>query len=91
MYKLIRKLVPENNMDIEEICSFKTDSYIGIWNHVSGKFVVFEKENYQMFLYELDDCNDLDELYEEVYKVTSEYITAVSDDSDYTFTLDCDK
>ena len=44
-----------------------------------------------MFLYELDDCNDLDELYEEIYKVTSEYITAVSDDSDYTFTLDCDK
>lgn len=91
MYKLIRKLMPENDMMFRDICSFETDNYIGIWNHYSDSYVLFAKEDCELYLRELRNCENLDELYEEVYNITEEYITGVSDDSNYTFTLDCDK
>ena len=83
--------MPENDMMFRDICSFETDNYIGIWNHCSDSYVLFAKKDCELHLYELRNCENLDELYEEVYKITEEYITGVSYDSDYTFILDCDK
>lgn len=90
MQKLVRKLSTENDLNFEEICSFETDNYIGIWDHNHDRFVVFAKSSAEFWLYEPDElgrCENLEELYNAVYKITDEYITGVSDSSDYTFTI----
>lgn len=45
MQKVIRKLTPENNMDFENICSFETDSYIGIWDHANDRYIMMAKSD----------------------------------------------
>ena len=47
MQKVIRKLTPENNMDFENICSFETDSYIGIWDQANDTYAIMKKSDFE--------------------------------------------
>ncbi len=91
MQNVIRKLMPENDMDFEEICSFETLNCIGIWNHNRGRFVVFEQSDLEMWMYEVPEVKNLEELDCEVCKLIDEHIIRVSECSNYTFKIDEDK
>jgi hypothetical protein len=43
MVKLIRTLAPENGMAFEDVLSFETENYVGLWNHVNDTFVIFAR------------------------------------------------
>ncbi len=87
MVKLIRTLTPENGMHFDEICSFQTMHYIGIWNQTEGKFAVFEKSGVEFDLVHLPACKNLDELDDRVFAEYEERIVSVSDSSAYEFAL----
>ena len=87
MVKLIRTLAPENGMHFEEICSFRTMNYIGIWNHAEDKFALVEKSGVQFDLVHLPICENLDELDSSVYEVCAEHIISVSDRSAFEIAL----
>lgn len=88
MQDVIRKLMPENNMPFEEICSFETLNHIGIWNYKSESFIVFEQSGLEMWMYEVSKVETLKELDVEVYELIGEHIIGVSDCSSYTFKID---
>ena len=89
MAKVIVTIAPEDGMCFENILSFKTENYIGIWDNVSEGFVLMRKsaiyfEPYFIGGYRLEDLKDLDDF---VYEKCDEHITEVFDKSDYTIEL----
>lgn len=90
MQKVIRKLTSENNMDFEDICSFETESYIGIWDHTNDRFVMIAKSDCEFCLHPVVLCTDLEDLDNKVYGLTNEHIIGVSESSNYTFRIDED-
>lgn len=88
MQKVIRKLIPENNMDFENICSFETESYIGIWDQRQDNYVVIAKSDCEFWLYSLSPCDDLEDLDNKVYDLVEQHIIGVSECSNYTFRID---
>lgn len=87
MVKLIRSLAPENGMPFNDICSFHTMNYIGIWNFVADKFTLIAKSDIEFRAVNLLSCESLDELDGRVYAACDEHIIGVSDRSTYSFTL----
>ena len=87
MIKLIRTLSPENGMNFEDIMSFQTTNYVGIWNHESESFVLMAEQDNYFCVFELHNCNNLDELDNEVYKMCEEHIIGVSSESNYRILL----
>lgn len=90
MHKVIRKLTPENNIDFENICSFETDSYIGIWDQANDTYAIMKKSDFEFWLHQLPECTDLEDLDNKVYGLTNEHIIGVSEFSNYTFRIDED-
>ena len=88
MAKLITTIVVENGMDFDEICSFETETCVGIYSHNHNTFIVMEKSSCEFHPCILPVCRDLEELDNEVYKVTDEHILEVYDTSDYIFVLE---
>lgn len=88
MIKLVRTLTPENGMDFGNILSFETENYIGIWNYEEDKYVLIAKSDNEFRLYHLSSCDTLDELDELVYQECKERIIGVSDNCNYTISLD---
>ena len=87
MVKLIRVFAPENGMHFDEICSFETMNYIGIWNHAEDKFALVAKSDLEFNLIHLPICDDLDELDGRVYAECDEHIISVSYNSTYEIAL----
>ena len=87
MIKIIRTLTPENGMKFHDICSFETETCIGIYNHAEDRFVVIEQSGYEFNLITLPACATLDELDNAVYKVCNEHIIGVSENSAYEFII----
>ena len=90
MQKVIRKLTPENNMDFENICSFETDSYIGIRDHANDRYIMMAKSDCEFWLHPVVQCADLENLDNKVYDLVEEHIIGVSESSNYTFRIDED-
>ena len=87
MIQLIRTLAPENGMHFDEICSFHTANYIGIWNPAEDKFALVAKHDAEFRLVHLPICATLDELDSRVFAECEEHIVAVSDRSTYKLAL----
>lgn len=83
MIRLVRSLALENGQDFEEVCSFITEDYIGIYDHNSDRFVVMAKSDCAFSLTVLPRCNSLDELDDTVYEECGEHIVGVSCESNY--------
>lgn len=88
MINLIRTLTPANGLEFEEICSFETEDFIGIWNHESDRFVLFARDDNEFHLWTLPVCENLDRLDQEVYNLVEEHIIGVSDSSTYSITIE---
>ena len=85
--KLKRMLAPENGADFENIVSFATESYIGIWDHCSNGFLLIAKEDIEFSCEELGNFDTLDELDDAVYIACDEHIQEVFESSAYKITL----
>lgn len=88
MISLIRTLTPANGLEFEEICSFETDGFVGIWNHVSDRFVLVARGSSEFNLMTLPACENLDQLDREVYNLIEEHIIGVSDSSTYNIMIE---
>lgn len=88
MAKIITTLSADNNMDFNEICSFKTENYIGIWNHYSDAFMLMAETDTYFHASFLPHCNNLKELDDAVFKDCDEHIIEVFEESNYTFVLE---
>lgn len=83
MIKLTRVLAPEDGTEYENINSFATEGYIGIWNGDLAKFVLIAKRDGAFCPATLPFCGSLDELDEAVYKECGERIREVSESGGY--------
>lgn len=88
MAKVIMTIAPEDGMFFENINSFETENYIGIWDRVRDEFMLLDKTASYFEPYYLDgDYKDLRELDEAVYEECEEHITEVFDTSEYKIKL----
>lgn len=87
MVGIIRSLKPENGMEFEDICSFETNSFIGIWDYSYDEWVLIAKENDHFDSSRIDPVSDLDALDDEVYSICGEHIEGVSKHNAYKITL----
>ena len=87
MISIIRTLVPENGMEFEEICSFETNSFIGIWDHSYDEWILIAKEEAHFESSRIGYVSNLDELDEEVHSTCGEHIEGVSCHNAYKIIL----
>ena len=90
MAKVVITIAAENGMDFQDIMSFKTDNYIGIWDSAKGEFALLRQYSAYFepcYLKYVDSLGRLDDL---VFEECEEHITEVFDRSDYALTLDCE-
>ena len=83
MIKLIRTLAPENGMKFEDVLSFETENYVGMYSHTDDSFILFARSDEYFNPVVLENCNTLDELDEAVYEECNEHITGVSESCSY--------
>lgn len=89
MAKVIMTIAPEDGMMFENILSFKTENYVGLWDRVLDQFILMNKSGVNFEPFYLNGIyEDLKELDDAVYTECDEHITEVFDRSDYTITLD---
>lgn len=83
MIKLKRILAPVDDTPFDEICSFETENYIGIFvdpfpiAFTSG-YVIMPKSDSEFSFAFVDEANTLEQLDEIVLRKVDEHITAVS-------------
>ena len=89
MINVVRTIRPENNMDISDIGSFETESYIGIYHYATTKFALILKSHtaFEIFFLKEKNFNDLEELNHAVYDIIGENIERVSDSTAYEFKI----
>lgn len=88
MAKVIMTIAPEDGMCFEEINSFQTENYIGIFDNAEGNFMLMMKSGRYFEPWYLEDTyENLRELDDAVFELCDEHITEVFDKSDYSIEL----
>lgn len=89
MIKVTRILAPENGMSTNDINSFETKNYYGIWDHSRDRFALIKKEEIEYSSEHLSKSyyDNLQEIDDEVYELIEERIIGVSDSSSFRFTI----
>lgn len=77
MINLKRVLAPVDDIQFEEICSFETENYIGIFIDPQGEFVILPK-NEEFMIASIGLPQTLQEMDEATYQETGERIIGVS-------------
>lgn len=94
MAKVITTIASEDGMSVDEIMSFKTKNYIGIWYSACEDFFVIAKSDIEFnpiaLEYVYGIYSDLREFDDKVFEKCGEHILEVFDKSNYTFTLEVD-
>lgn len=88
MIKLIRVLAAEDGTDFDNICSFTTENYVGVWWHEEERFVLIPKHDIEFHGKMLPVCCTLHELDIAVFEYCEEHIEDVSTSSAYSFALE---
>lgn len=88
MIRLIRTIQPENNMAINEVASFETESCVGIWAPAFQAYILMEKNARNFDPATIPDVDSFDELDAHVMSAVSEHITGVSSVSAYHVKLE---
>lgn len=87
MARVITTLAAEDGTAFDDICSFETMNYIGIWNHTDNCFMLIEKMSAEFHPYAIIECDNLEELDREVFAMYNEHIKEVYTENAYTFRL----
>lgn len=83
MIGVINTIAPKNGMDFEDVLSFETEDYIGMWSHTNDTFILFARSDAYFNPVDLGRCDTLGELDEAVFEECHEHIIGVSDKSNY--------
>lgn len=89
MIELKRQLSPVQPLEYAELVSFRTESYIGMYECGSNQYVLIPAADCQFEMGYLGDPGSYDKLDEAVYDAVGEHITHVSNDGHYHFVLEC--
>ena len=76
--KITRTIVVEGDLEYEDIRTFETEGYFGVWDHDENSFVLMAKTNFQFHKIVLETCYTLAELDDSVFKECLEHIQSVS-------------
>lgn len=82
--KIVRSIAIEGTLEYEDIRSFETEDFFGIWDTSESAFVLLPKTNFQYHHITLNRCSTLAELDDAVFKECLEHITSVSRSSAYS-------
>lgn len=88
MIELVHTLAPKEPLDISEVSSFLTATYVGIWDHQHNQYILLPKEEESLYLHTVPSCNTYAELDQKVFGEIEEHILYVSDGSDYSIMLE---
>jgi len=77
MIALKRILAPVDDTKFNDICSFETENYIGIWVDQDG-FILLTKEDIEFQYKIIGSVDSLEELDDKVYEYCEEHIDSVS-------------
>ena len=88
MIELVHTLAPKEPLDISEVSSFRTATYVGIWDHQHNQYILLPDEEESLFLHTVPSCETYAELDQKVFDEIEEHILSVSDRSDYSITLE---
>lgn len=91
MAKVITTIAAEDGMDFWDICSFKTENYIGLYNNTDTSFTLIRKSYGTFAPTYLRHCDSLQELDDMVYDECKEHIKEVFEYSCYTILLNEEK
>lgn len=89
MAKVIRTVMADG-IDFDDICSFKTENCVGIYDHEYNAFFLMQESCYEFYCCILPECSNLSELDNAVYQQSGEHIEEVYESSTYEFVL-CDE
>lgn len=83
MIELKRILAPVDDTSFDEICSFETENYIGVFIDTfpvafTSGYVIMPKNDIEFSFVFIDEANTLEQLDEIVFRKVDEHITAVS-------------
>ena len=80
MIELKRVIAPVDDTPFDEICSFETDDFIGVFIEYKGteKFALMPKDVYEFCIDFIDMPKSLEELDCKVYDLICEHINCVS-------------
>lgn len=87
MIEVKRVLAPVNGVDFNDICSFTTETCIGIYDHTCEKWLLVDRESIEFSSIYIKNTDTLEELDDAVYDAIEERIEGVSTSSAYSFAL----
>ena len=88
MAKVILTIAPEDGMFFEDILSFKTDTYVGLYDNVHEHFMLVKKSYGYFEPYFIDkEYGSLQQLDDIVFNLCEEHITDVYGTASYEFEL----
>ena len=87
MAKIITTIAAEDGMNFDEILSFKTENYIGLYNAYENEYMLLEKSSFEFSPCIVTNCDNLRELDDKVFNICDEHITEVFDENRYTIEL----
>lgn len=88
MIKVIHTIAPEEDMLFDDILSFETDNYVGMFDYQSHEWIMMERDSDILYLKRINCCVDnLAQLDKIVYDIVEEHIVSVSDSSAYCFAI----
>lgn len=87
MVGLKRSLAPADGTKFEDILSFETETYYGIYNTFDDEFILIAKEDIDFSAESIRYAETLDELDDMVYNACGEHIIGVSNSSKYKLIL----
>ena len=88
MIELVQTLAPKEPLDIGEVISFLTATYVGIWDYQHSQFILMPDEDEVLYLHFVPPCSTYAELDKRVFEEIEEHILSVSSESDYRITLE---
>ena len=90
MAKVIITIASEDGMDFDQMMSFQTENYIGMWDCASGQFALIKKSSkyFEAWYLPPNAYTTFKELDDAIYEEIEEHITEVFKKSDYTIALD---
>lgn len=88
MAKVIKTLGIEGDISFDCINTFKTENYIGIYNHTDDEFILLPYSDCELNMMRISSFDDLQELDDEVYSICDEHIEEVFEDGNYTMSLE---
>ena len=79
MVRIIRSLAAEDGTRFDDIQSFVTESFVGVWNGVSESFLLMSASADYFEAFKIPFCKSYEELDSAVMKICGEHVLAVSE------------